>query len=214
MDQKIRSLVAGTAVLMAGAANAAVSYEVVSADSLLGDLIYSGTGASFLPTELSASAAGGATVTSDVTVIKITSDKAITGIDYFASGDYANLVDFSSSFEGAYAAGQLNYVAGSDSGSMFMDVAGLGSASSPAGQINFDWSEAASLTFDAADNVTEVFLSIQNDLFAIADTDFEIAKIQKKLVEIDTAVVPLPAAAWMFGAAVLAFAGMASRKRV
>jgi hypothetical protein len=58
-----------------------------------------------------------------------------------------------------------------------------------------------------------VFLSIQNDLFAVADTGIEIAKIQKKLVEIDTTVVPLPAAAWMFGAAILGFAGMARRKK-
>jgi hypothetical protein len=212
MDNKMKSLVAGTAFLMAGAANAAVSYEVVSADSLLGDIIVGGDSASFLPTALSASASGGATVTTDVTVIKITSDKAITSIDYFASGDYTNLVDFSSPFEGAYASGQLNY-SGDASGSMFLTVDGLGSASSPMTQLNYAWTEGATLTFDAADNVTEVFLSIQNDLFAIADTDFEIAKIQKKLVEIDTTVVPLPAAAWMFGAAILAFAGMARRKQ-
>jgi hypothetical protein len=208
--EKMKFMVAGAAMLVASASHAAVSYEVVSVDSMLGDITAEG---SFLPTELAASATGGASVVSDVTVVKITSDKAITKIDYFASGDYANLVDFSSSFEGAYAAGQLNFVAGSASGSVFMDVTGLGNASSPAGQINFAWSEAASLSFDAADNITEVFLSIQNDLFAIADTDFEIAKIQKKLVDIDTTVVPLPAAAWMFGAAILAFAGVARRKQ-
>ena len=43
--------------------------------------------------------------------------------------------------------------------------------------------------------IREVFWVAEPFLLAIADTGIEIAKIQKKLVEIDTTVVPLPAAA-------------------
>src|SRR6056297_945320 len=58
----------------------------------------------------------------------------------------------------------------------------------------------------AADFITpanDIALSIQNTLLATSDGDGDAAWIQKKLAFVATTVVPLPAAAWLFGSSLL-----------
>lgn len=215
MDKKMKALAAGAAMMIAGASHAAVSYEVVNMDSLLGDNIGSGSTALFGLTGLKAIADAGQTsdIDNDTSIVKITSDKAITEISYYADGDYTARVVGGNPFEGVEASGYIRAVNLLGAAPIFMDV--TYDLTAAPGDFNGLWYETATLSFSASDNITEVYLLIENDLFASVDMSnpLEFAKIEKKLVQIDTTVVPLPAAAWMFGAAILAFAGASRRKQ-
>lgn len=67
----------------------------------------------------------------------------------------------------------------------------------------------ADFTFDDA---TDMAVSIQNTLTATTDELGESAWIQKKLSFVATSEVPVPAAAWLFGSALLGLVGVARRK--
>lgn len=215
MKKSIQTLALASLLSVGGVAQAAVSFEVVSSGSLLGDMILSGDTVKFLPSALAAEAEanGGSALqlTTDVTVLKITSDAAITSIDYKAVGDYINLTDGSSPFEGVDADGQLNYTAGTMTGTSAITVSGIGATSS-LGDLNQAWSEWGSLSFDAAAGITEIYLSIQNDLYAAATGPLELAKIQKKIVEVEVSSVPVPAAAVLFGSSLIGLISVARRR--
>lgn len=65
--------------------------------------------------------------------------------------------------------------------------------------------------FDAY--ASDVLLTIQNTLQATTDSFGEVAWIQKKLSFVAVSQVPLPAAAWLFGSAMLGLVTVARRKK-
>ncbi len=82
-----------------------------------------------------------------------------------------------------------------------------------------DWSAAGGfdLTTASWDNINRVGLTLQNTLNAVSLVDGESALIQKKAigssVDVSTsAVVPVPAAVWLFGSGLLGLVGVARRR--
>ena len=82
-----------------------------------------------------------------------------------------------------------------------------------------DWSAAGGfdLTTTSWDNINRVGLTLQNTLNAVSLVNGESALIQKKAIgsSVDvstTAVVPVPAAVWLFGSGLLGLVGVARRR--
>ena len=67
-----------------------------------------------------------------------------------------------------------------------------------------------------ADGILDIGLELQNNLSATTMNAGEIAWVEKKIsaveVGVTTAVIPLPAAMWLFGSGLLGLAGIARRK--
>jgi hypothetical protein len=72
------------------------------------------------------------------------------------------------------------------------------------------------------DDRDHVGLTLQNTLTAVSSAEGEFAWIQKKAVgseiivstsEFPPAIVPIPAAAWLFGSGLLGLIGIARRKK-
>lgn len=76
------------------------------------------------------------------------------------------------------------------------------------------WTMSASIdpaaAFDSAAN--DILLTIQNTLTATTDAAGEASWIQKKLNFVAVSQVPIPAAGWLFGSALLGMVGIARRK--
>jgi len=71
------------------------------------------------------------------------------------------------------------------------------------------FSPSASFTSIAND----VALTIQNGLTAFTDASGEDAWIQKKYTLVSVTLVPVPAAAWLFGSALLGLAGLRAKRK-
>ena len=81
-------------------------------------------------------------------------------------------------------------------------------------------STAFDLSGSSWDGINHIGLGLQNNLYATTSADGEVAWIEKKIAAggidlsvITTAVVPVPAAAWLFGSGLLGLVGVARRKK-
>lgn len=76
------------------------------------------------------------------------------------------------------------------------------------------WQVSTSIdpSLDFTGPATDIAISLQNTLTATTDAQGEVAWIQKKLTFVATTEVPVPAAAWLFGSALIGLAGIKRRK--
>lgn len=154
----------------------------------------------FLPTEFLALSANGAgfdweSATFQISRIYSTTGQDIISVSVFESGDYEVV-------GGGGVTADLYVLAASNlSGSDFAIATASFDASGASGGLN-EWSIDAEVmpaaVFNGAAN--DLALQIQNFLTAVTFGNGELAWIQKKLA-LEVAVVPVPAAVWLFASA-------------
>ena len=86
------------------------------------------------------------------------------------------------------------------------------SASGDQGPANWDLEASLDPVDEYGSPVSDLRVTIQNTLTADTDAQGELAWIQKKLSFVATTEVPVPAAAWLFGSALVGLAGIKRKK--
>jgi hypothetical protein len=202
---------AATLVLVAGQAGAAtvtvcgptICYEYDDAQAgtakfglptLVGDALQ------FVPSDFRAESANGDGFAIDSATFVLNrvyslSGAAILGVSAFESGDYRIIsggsVDVDLFLQAASNVTALDIA---------IDTANFAAAGDSAGLQQWDLTATVSpaATFSGLSN--DMAVTVQNTLLAFTGSSGELAWIQKKLI-LEVAVVPLPAAAWLFASA-------------
>lgn len=179
-------------------------------DSLFGTATVVGNSLVFLPTSFNAQSQGTGVVDVEESVIKVTvkalanTNKQITAINVVEKGDYLLGGDGkvrATSRMDVFSATQANQSTGAI-------TATTGIVTAPTTMTNTEWTldSTANLTWGTD---TEVNLSLENTLAALSGTNAgDFAFIAKKsgqvIINVETSEVPVPAAAWLFGSALIA----------
>lgn len=201
---------------IAPSAQAAIVGDTVVFDNfsigLWGTPSVSGDELRFAPTEFRASAIGGPDL--DFVAAKVEFDimaqpgYLITGLSFREGGDSFLLGDGITEVDGTLIAGSARFD---------LDFSGTGNRFEGPGGTNTDrpvWEATALVDFGAA-AVDSVHIVLENEFLALALGALDVADIDKDLalLQVDTAVIPLPPAFLLFGSA-LGLLASAGRRRL
>ena len=217
MDLK-RSLFAGIFLVLFGSQVNAATVTVYGDDlkftyddsTMYGTAHVVGNNIFWLPTDFKASATDGAaqitSETLEVLVEVTTVGYDLSSFGLFEEGDYQlNGVGASASATGSFSVESNTSV---NSESVLLDAGPLTTQGSLT-----DW-EINALISPAWGGDTSVTVTLMNDLSASTSAVGETAFVQKKIgaVGVIANPVPVPAAAWLFGSALVGMAGLRRRK--
>ena len=191
--------------------------DAMAGMSTFGTLSAAGDSIMATPTDFLASATntGSDSITATgMVTITAKSGYSFSALQFVQQGDYTVFGSGASvSASGTLTIEDANNSSTFDSSAL--SVSGLGTVGSTA-----NWNADASFDLSSPtwDNVTSIKLSLASLLEASSSTLGEQASIQSKVVgsgmlTIETTVVPVPAAVWLFGSGLIALAGLSRRRR-
>jgi hypothetical protein len=219
-------------VLFAGAAQSAiitqngntVSFTYDDAGlGLFGTPTVSGDSFFFTPTNFKAQSIntgslgfGNTASTTAVTIKALQNTSSIDSISLTERGDYnqMNVVDNTMSHAKVGVGGQIRALDVATQDEVTSQISHAAFATTADDFTTTNWTGTASVDTTSLSSKA-ITLTIQNLLFAVSPTVGDYAFVEKKFagLKVSTSAVPLPAAVWLFGAALFGFLSVSKKNR-